>query len=65
MMPMAIAAAEVHAASHIFAIGCALPTSATQSGKASTWDDVPDDLGYGPMREAIVRHVRVLIETLR
>ena len=63
--PTAIAAPDVSAASHIFAIGCALPASATQSGKASSWDDVPDDQGYGPMRDAIVRHVRALIETLR
>ncbi len=63
--PTAIAASDVTAATHIFAIGCALPASATQSGKASSWDDVPDDQGYGPMRDAIVRHVRALIETLR
>ena len=63
--PTAIAAADVTAATHIFAIGCALPASATQSGKASSWDDVPDDQGYGPMRDAIVRHVRALIDTLR
>jgi arsenate reductase (thioredoxin) len=63
--PTAIAATDVTAATHIFAIGCALPASATQSGKASSWDDVPDDQGYGPMRDAIVRHVRALIDTLR
>lgn len=63
--PTAINAADVTAATHIFAIGCALPPGATQSGKASSWDDVPDDQGYGPMRDAIVRHVRALIDTLR
>ncbi|MGE3959298.1 MAG: hypothetical protein AB7H96_21475 [Vicinamibacterales bacterium] len=63
--PTAIAASDVTAATHIFAIGCALPASATKSGKASSWDDVPDDQGYGPMRDAIVRHVRALIDTLR
>lgn len=63
--PTAITAADVSAATHIFAIGCALPASATQSGKASSWDDVPDDQGYGPMRDAIVRHVRALIDGLR
>lgn len=63
--PTAINAADVTAATHIFAIGCSLPASATQSGKTSSWDDVPDDQGYGPMRDAIVRHVRALIDTLR
>ena len=63
--PTAIAAADVAAASHVFAIGCAMPAGAAQSGKASSWDDVPDDQGYGPMRDAIVRHVRALIDTLR
>jgi arsenate reductase (thioredoxin) len=63
--PAAIAAADVAAATHIFAIGCTLPATATASGKASSWDDVPDDQGYGPMRDAIVRHVRVLLDTLR
>jgi protein-tyrosine-phosphatase len=63
--PTAIAAADVAAATHIFAIGCTLPAAAAASGKASSWDDVPDDQGYGPMRDAIVRRVRVLIDTLR
>jgi hypothetical protein len=63
--PTPIAAADVTAATHIFAIGCALPASAMQSGKASSWDDVPDDQGYGPMRDAIVHHVRTLIAALR
>ena len=63
--PTAIAASDVTAATHIFAIGCALPASATKSGKASSWDDVPDDQGYGPMRDAVVRHVRTVIDSLR
>ena len=63
--PTAITASDVTAATQVFAIGCALPASATQSGKATSWDDVPDDQGYGPMRDAIVRHVRILIDTLR
>ena len=63
--PTALAASDVAAATHIFAIGCALPAGATRSGKASSWDDVPDDQGYGPMRDAIVRHVQALIDTLR
>ncbi len=63
--PTTITASDVTAARRVFAIGCALPASATQSGKATSWDDVPDDQGYGPMRDAIVRHVRALIDTLR
>lgn len=63
--PTAIGATDVAAASHIFAIGCTLPVSATQSGKARSWDDVPDNQGYGPMRDAIVRHVRRLMDELR
>lgn len=63
--PTAIAAADVAAATHIFAIGCTLPDAAMVSGKAGSWDDVPDDQGYGPMRDAIVRHVRALLDALR
>ncbi|MBL8135863.1 MAG: hypothetical protein JNL48_04515 [Acidobacteria bacterium] len=63
--PTAIAAADVGAATHIFAIGCVLPAGAAQSGKASSWNDVPDDQGYGPMRDAIVRHVRALVDSLQ
>ena len=62
--PTAIAAADVAAATHIFAIGCALPTAVTASGKASAWDDVPDDQGYGPMRDAIVKHVKTVLAEL-
>ena len=62
--PTAIAAADVAAATHIFAIGCVLPATATASGKASAWDDVPDDQGYGPMRDAIVRHVKTVLAGL-
>jgi protein-tyrosine-phosphatase len=64
-LPAAIAAADVAEATHIFAIGCTLPATATESGKAASWDDVPDNQGYRPMRDAIVRHVRALIDTLR
>src|SRR5689334_10034161 len=55
--PAAISAADVTAATHIFAIGCTLPAAAAKSGKAADWTDVPDDQGYAPMRDAIVRHV--------
>ena len=33
--------------------------------RRASWDDVPDDRGYRPMRDAIVRHVRELLDTLR
>jgi arsenate reductase (thioredoxin) len=63
--PAAISDADVSAATHIFAIGCTLPQQAVRSGKAADWSDVPDDQGYGPMRDAIVRHVRQLLDELR
>ena len=63
--PAAISEADVSRATHIFAIGCTLPTTAAKSGKASEWADVPDDRGYAPMRDAIVRHVRELLDDLQ
>jgi protein-tyrosine-phosphatase len=63
--PTAITGSDVQSATHIFAIGCQLPAVATQSGKAASWDDVPDDQGYGPMRDAIVRHVKALLEAIQ
>lgn len=59
--PAAITEADVAGATHIFAIGCALPDTARRSGKSADWSDVPDDQGYGPMRDAIVRHVQQLL----
>jgi hypothetical protein len=63
--PAAISDKDVADATHIFAIGCTLPDKATRSGKASDWSDVPDDQGYGPMRDAIVRHVKALLDQLQ
>jgi protein-tyrosine-phosphatase len=62
--PTAIGDADITRATHILAIGCALPEKAQRSGKARDWSDVPDDQGYGPMRDAIVRHVRQLLDEL-
>ena len=62
--PAAISAEDVGAATHIFAIGCTLPAQAQTSGKASDWSDVPDDKGYAPMRDAIRRHVELLLGEL-
>jgi arsenate reductase len=62
--PTAIGDGDIKSATHIFAIGCALPEKAQRSGKAADWSDVPDDQGYGPMRDAIVRHVRQLLDDL-
>ena len=62
--PAAISVEDVGAATHIFAIGCTLPAHATASGKASDWSDVPDDKGYEPMRDAIRRHVELLLDDL-
>lgn len=63
--PTALGSADVADATHVFAIGCTLPSATQASGKASSWDDVPDDQGYQPMRDAIVRHVRELVASLR
>ena len=63
--PTAIAASDIAQASHIFAIGCVLPSAAKASGKSSDWSDVPDDQGYVPMRDAIVRHVTALLNELQ
>lgn len=63
--PSAINDKDISDATHIFAIGCALPDKARQSGKASDWSDVPDDQGYAPMRDAIVRHVKQLLDELQ
>ena len=62
--PALISQSDVDAASVIFAIGCTLPSNATASGKAGSWDDVPDDRGYGPTRDAIKRHVEELVDRL-
>lgn len=62
--PALISQSDVDAADVIFAIGCTLPSNATASGKAATWDDVPDDRGYGPTRDAIKRHVEELVDRL-
>ena len=63
--PSAITDSDVTDATHIFAIGCTLPEKARASGKANDWSDVPDDKGYGPMRDAIVRHVNQLLDELQ
>jgi arsenate reductase len=62
--PTAITDGDVATATHILAIGCTLPDRARHSGKADDWSDVPDDRGYGPMRDAIVRHVKELLDKL-
>jgi protein-tyrosine-phosphatase len=62
--PTAIGDEDIVTATHIFAIGCALPDKARQSGKADDWSDVPDDKGYPAMRDAIVRHVKELLDQL-
>jgi hypothetical protein len=55
---------DVDAATVIFQIGCTLPSNATASGKADTWDDVPEDKGYGATRDAIRSHVERLVDDL-
>ena len=63
--PTAIGEADIRSATHIFAIGCALPPAAVSSGKARDWSDVPDDKGYEAQRDAIVRHVKELLDDLQ
>ena len=63
--PTAIGDADIKTATHIFAIGCALPAAAVSSGKAKDWSDVPDDKGYEGQRDAIVRHVKELLDDLQ
>jgi protein-tyrosine-phosphatase len=62
--PSPITQADVDKASVIFAIGCTLPSNATASGKADSWDDVPEDKGYAATRDAIKKHVERLIDDL-
>lgn len=63
--PTAIAGSDIAQATHIFAIGCTLPAAAVASGKSADWSDVPDEQGYPAMRDAIVRHVRALLDELQ
>ncbi|MEP7308226.1 MAG: hypothetical protein ABJA98_22205 [Acidobacteriota bacterium] len=63
--PASITAADVTAATHIFAIGCSLPAHASSSGKARNWTDVPEvSDGYAASRDAIKRHVEQLLDQL-
>jgi arsenate reductase len=63
--PSPITSADVSAATHIFAIGCMLPAHAASSGKAESWNDVPDDRGYAAQRDAIKKHVERLLDQLQ
>jgi arsenate reductase (thioredoxin) len=62
--PSPITQADIDTATVMFAIGCTLPSSARASGRADTWDDVPEDKGYGATRDAIKAHVERLIDEL-
>lgn len=63
--PAPISAADVTAATHIFAIGCSLPAHASSSGKAANWSDAPEvSDGYAASRDAIKRHVEQLLDQL-
>ena len=62
--PTAIDDRDVDGATHIFAIGCALPDKARLSGKATDWSDVPEDRGYPAMRDAIVARFIYLVYEL-
>jgi arsenate reductase (thioredoxin) len=65
MKPASITAADVSAATYIFAIGCSLPAHASSSRKAANWTDVPEvSDGYAASRDAIKRHVEQLLDQL-
>ena len=63
--PTAITSSDVVQAAYVFAIGCTLPKTAVSSGKAADWTDVPGDGGYAPMRDAIITHVRALLDEIQ
>ena len=63
--PSAITSADVAKASYIFAIGCSLPSHAASSGKAESWDDVPEDQGFAAQRDAIKKHVERLLDQIQ
>ena len=63
--PSPITAGDVAKATHIFAIGCSLPSHAASSGKAESWDDVPENQGYAAQRDAIKKHVERLLDQLQ
>jgi arsenate reductase len=63
--PSPITPRDVTRATHIFAIGCTLPPHAASSGKADSWDDVPEGQGYAAQRDAIKKHVERLIDQLQ
>jgi len=62
-MPTAIGRADITGATHVFALGCELPSAA--AGKGVTWTDIPSDRGYGPMRDAIVSRVSALLDQIQ
>jgi arsenate reductase (thioredoxin) len=63
--PSPITPGDVTKATHIFAIGCSLPAHASSSGKAESWDDIPEDQGYAAQRDAIKKHVERLLDQLQ
>ena len=63
--PSPITTGDVTKATHVFAIGCSLPAQAASSGKADSWDDVPEDQGYAAQRDAIKKHVERLLDQLQ
>jgi hypothetical protein len=42
-----------------------LPAVAISSGKSADWTDVPEGQGYAATRDAIVTHVRQLLDDLQ
>src|SRR5262245_9302001 len=63
--PAASSETDVADATHIFVIGCPLLDKATRSGKAAEGSAVPGDQGYRPRRDAILPHVKQLLDELQ
>ena len=64
--PTAITSEDVAQANYVFTMGpVRYPKAAASSGKAADWTDVPADQGYAPMRDAIVTHVRALLDEIQ
>lgn len=63
--PTQVGLDELAWAKDVIAVGCALPSTLALSLKVIDWNDVPDEAGYWAMRDAIVSHVRALLDEIQ
>ena len=64
--PSLLTSQDVNGATHIFSVGCTLPSEVAANGKTEVWSDVPKvSEGYAVSREAIKRHVEQLVGRLQ